>query len=84
MTLVVRMCCIARRQGHPCIYGNFSDWVAHPLLIKQVQTNRYDCGLWVLALVWSVLCGYNTTSYREADIKYLRQWLLNLILQIDE
>jgi Ulp1 family protease len=30
-------------------------WVARPLVVQPLQTNGYDCGLWVLTVIAVVL-----------------------------
>jgi len=47
-----------------------------------MQTNGYDCGLWVLAQVAAVLRGYDITNLREEDMGGFRQYLQSLILSI--
>ncbi|KZP33320.1 hypothetical protein FIBSPDRAFT_882069 [Athelia psychrophila] len=69
MTLVARLCCIARKNGCVCLQYDFEGWDARPLIARAVQTNGYDCGIWVLAVIHSVLMGYDHTSCGEPDMK---------------
>jgi len=38
------------------------------LQIERLQTNDYDCGLWVLASVAAVLRGHNATGLTESEM----------------
>ncbi|KIO00406.1 hypothetical protein M404DRAFT_103160, partial [Pisolithus tinctorius Marx 270] len=53
--LISRMSFIAsKRLGVP--QRDLGSWSAHPIIISTpLQSNRYDCGLWVLAQVAAVL-----------------------------
>lgn len=84
MNLVARLSCIARQNGQSCAQYSFEGWTAHPLLTSAVQRNGYDCGIWVLAVIDSVLQGYHGTLCREADIPSLRRFILNALLQLPE
>ncbi|KAF7967404.1 hypothetical protein HWV62_34409 [Athelia sp. TMB] len=84
MNLVARLSCIARKNGHPCAQYDFEGWTARPVLIKSAQTNGYDCGLWILAVMDAVLMGYDTTSCKESDMTIFRRCILNLLLQLAE
>ncbi|KZP13887.1 hypothetical protein FIBSPDRAFT_669407, partial [Athelia psychrophila] len=68
MNLISRLSCIARQNGHSCSQYSFEGWTAHPLLVRAVQRNAYNCGVWVLAVINSVLQGYHTTSCTEVDM----------------
>ncbi|KZP28678.1 hypothetical protein FIBSPDRAFT_994208 [Athelia psychrophila] len=82
MTLIARLSCIARKNNQPCSQYDFEDWIAQPLLVEPAQTNGYDCGIWILAVVDAVLRGHDTTSCKEQDMVVFRQCLLNLMLQL--
>lgn len=84
MNLIARLSCIARKNGQPCSQYNFEAWTARPLLTHAVQLNGHDCGVWVLAVMDSVLQGYHGTSCREADIPGLRRFILNQLLLLPE
>ncbi|KAI6034740.1 hypothetical protein BKA83DRAFT_4487730 [Pisolithus microcarpus] len=47
---------------------DLGDWTAFPVLLNATQTNGYDCGLWVLAQIATVLRGYEITGLREEDM----------------
>jgi len=38
------------------------------LQIERLQTNDYDCGLWVLASVAAILQGHNATGLTESEM----------------
>ncbi|KAF7977559.1 hypothetical protein HWV62_3356 [Athelia sp. TMB] len=84
MCLVARLSVLAGRNGHSCIQDDFTEWSAYPLSLQAVQTNGYDCGVWVLAVILSVLQGYSTSSMREKHIEPLRRCILNLVLQLEQ
>ncbi|KZP28753.1 hypothetical protein FIBSPDRAFT_728861 [Athelia psychrophila] len=84
MNLVARLSCVARQQGHPCLQYNFTGWTAQPLLASCAQWNGFDCGVWVLAVMQSVIRGYDTTSLEDTDISAFRKHILHLILKLPE
>lgn len=47
-----------------------------------LQTNSFDCGLWVLACIAANLRGYNVTGLEEADMVWFRQWITRLVMSI--
>lgn len=82
MTLVVRLLTIAGANGHEIAQLDFQGWKAHPVMVRSVQTNSYDCGIWVLAGIWAVLRGFEVTSHTEASISRVRFSLLVAILAL--
>lgn len=82
MTLIVRLSTIANAQGHAVSNQDFRGWIAYPLMVRSVQTNGYDCGVWVLASIWAVLWGYEVTSHTEASISRVRSSILAAILDL--
>ena len=50
--------------------------------MSPVQTNMYDCGLWVLACIAAVLRGYDVPGLIEGDILHFRRHLHRLILAL--
>lgn len=84
MCLVARISTLATRNGLLCAQNDFTAWTAHPLQLQAMQTNSYDCGMWVLAIILGILQGYNSTSMTEVHIEVLRRCILNLILQLEE
>lgn len=83
MRLVARLSTLARRNGFQGLPEDFTGWNAQPLQVRAVQTNGYDCGMWVLAVILSVLQGHETTSMGESHIEALRSCILHLILQLE-
>lgn len=53
--------------------------INHLLQIQAVQTNDYDCGVWVLACIAAVLKGYQVTGLREEDMGAFRSFMLSLV-----
>lgn len=85
MKLIVRLSTIAGAHGHCAVpQANFEGWVANPLIVKSLQTNGYDCGVWVLAGIWAVLRGHEVTSHTEASISRVRSAILTAILDLPD
>ncbi|KAI6025272.1 hypothetical protein BKA83DRAFT_4492027 [Pisolithus microcarpus] len=61
---------------------DLGDWTAFPVLLNAAQTNGYDCGLWVLAQITTVLRGYEITGLREEDMIAFRRFLYTQVLRI--
>jgi Ulp1 family protease len=81
MKLVARLSSIAhQRRGSNKI--DLKGWIARPLIVQPLQTNNYDCGLWVLAAIEAVLRGYHSPGMREGDIAAFRHYLHLLVLRI--
>lgn len=49
----------------------------YPSQDEALQTNLYDCGLWVLATIAAALRGFDVTGFAEADMPWFRKYLLN-------
>jgi len=52
------------------------------LQLEPLQSNGYDCGLWVLAQIAAVLRGYDITNMREDNMHSFRRYLQSLVLSI--
>jgi Ulp1 family protease len=50
--------------------------------VDRLQTNGYDCGVWVLASVAAVLRGFDVTGFSEPDIPWFRQFIMYHILSL--
>ncbi|KAG2144610.1 hypothetical protein DEU56DRAFT_732418, partial [Suillus clintonianus] len=81
MKLVGRLILLARKHHHH-FPVDLEGWVARPLNIQPLQTNSYDCGVWVLAAIVAVLRGRHVMGVREADIGDLRHYLSMLVLSL--
>ncbi|KIJ59526.1 hypothetical protein HYDPIDRAFT_100554, partial [Hydnomerulius pinastri MD-312] len=57
-------------------------WTARPTTTLPLQTNSYDCGIWVMATIAAVLCGFDATGLTEADMAAFRHYLRALVLSI--
>ncbi|PPQ73357.1 hypothetical protein CVT26_015449 [Gymnopilus dilepis] len=86
--LFSRLISLAHKFGHLLDVDN-GLWIArlimpHPLKVSAVQTNTYDCGLWVLAWITSVLRGFGTCSdtLTEDSMPQWRAFLYALVLNI--
>ena len=69
--------------------SNYGKWLVTRMnltcLLSQtraLQTNDYDCGLWVLATVAAILQGHDAMGLREGDMPAFRWYLLTCILSI--
>ncbi|KAJ7735882.1 hypothetical protein B0H14DRAFT_2639072 [Mycena olivaceomarginata] len=83
LVLITRMVLVANRYGHELhISTQDEDWLATPLFDKRrpIQTNDYDCGVWVLSAILSVLRGFHTSNISEALIPSMRRLLTDHIL----
>ncbi|KAJ7841922.1 hypothetical protein B0H14DRAFT_2359849 [Mycena olivaceomarginata] len=83
LVLITRMVLVANRHGHELhISTQDEDWLATPLFDERrpLQTNDYDCGVWVLSAILSVLRGFHTSNISEALIPSMRRLLTDHIL----
>lgn len=81
MKLIARLLAIARQRRHH-VATELDGWTARPLKITPVQTNSYDCGVWVLGSIAAVLRGHHVTGLHEDDMCHLRHHLRALVLSI--
>lgn len=82
MKLIVRLSVIAHAKGYTVPQDSFHGWIANPLMVRGVQSNDYDCGVWTLAGIWAVLKGFDVTSHTEDSISCVRSCILLGILSI--
>jgi hypothetical protein len=75
---------------------DFYGWVARPLIVSMlyikrtlilifyqktaVQTNGYDCGIWVLAMIAATLHGCHCTGLKEDHMSAFRRYLHTLVV----
>ncbi|TFK63382.1 hypothetical protein BDN72DRAFT_775931 [Pluteus cervinus] len=81
VALVKRMYLLAELRGHT-IYTRAidQDWTAQQLVFERLQHNNYDCGVWVLAFITSILRGYQSLRTPEVHIPILRERLHRAVL----
>jgi Ulp1 family protease len=48
----------------------------------QLQTNQYDCGLWVLGTIAATLQGYHLPDLIEDDMVQVRKFLGDIVLSL--
>ena len=60
------------------------NWTASPISVNAVQSNSYDCGLWVLAGALAVLRGFDASGLAEDDMPWFRTLLTSLVMQMPE
>ena len=82
MAFITSLVLCSNSEGHALHVITEEGWTARPLLTQAVQSNSYDCGLWVLAAIAAVLRGKHTTGLVEGDMGVLRQELLRNILYL--
>ncbi|KAG1796136.1 hypothetical protein EV424DRAFT_1547219 [Suillus variegatus] len=69
MKLIARLLSIARQHDHVFnVNIDFDGWLARPLVTDALQTNGFDCGVWMLAVIAATLHGYHCTALREGDM----------------
>jgi len=49
---------------------------------EPIQSNGYDCGLWILAQMAAVLRGFDVTALQENDMPTFRRYLRVLVARI--
>ncbi|KAI0694292.1 hypothetical protein C8T65DRAFT_711030 [Cerioporus squamosus] len=82
LRLIFRLIRLAQEAGHEVPLAAMEGrWKAYPLVHRPMQTNGYDCGVWVLACIAAVLRGFHSVSLAEKDIAEFRGRLLALVLQ---
>ena len=52
--------------------------------VDAIQSNSFDCGLWVLTGVLAILHGFDVTGLAEDDMLWFRMFLISLIMQMLE
>jgi len=82
MTFIRTLVLCSNTEGHPLHIIMEEGWKAHPLLTHVVQSNSYNCGLWILAAIAAALCGQHMTGLVEGDMRAFRQELLRNILYL--
>ncbi|KAF8166444.1 hypothetical protein K438DRAFT_1616889 [Mycena galopus ATCC 62051] len=81
MVLITRMVVLANRHGHPLHVSTEEDaWIARPLFheTRRLQYNDFDCGVWVLGMIASVLRGFHTNNLTEALMPQFRALLMDM------
>ncbi|KAG9316189.1 hypothetical protein JVU11DRAFT_2213 [Chiua virens] len=80
MKLLARLQHIAHWHDHAMHADVSAEWIAHPLVVKTLQTNGYDCGVWVLATVAATIRGFDVTSLSEKDLPLFCHYLYMNVL----
>ena len=52
--------------------------------VDAIQSNSFDCGLWVLAGALAILHGFDATGLAKDDMPWFRKFLTSLIMQMLE
>ncbi|KAJ7580115.1 hypothetical protein C8J56DRAFT_795492 [Mycena floridula] len=75
-----RLGLLAGQHGFPLALDPADTWAASPLSTLAVQTNGYDCGLWVLSVIAAILRESHTSGLTEVDMPQFR----NLCYQLTQ
>ncbi|KAK1217955.1 hypothetical protein PQX77_019377 [Marasmius sp. AFHP31] len=59
-----------------------STWSGCPLQVHRLQSNGYDCGVWVLWVTAAVVRGFDFAYIEEKNIYRFRKYLANLVRTI--
>ncbi|KAG7090139.1 hypothetical protein E1B28_011747 [Marasmius oreades] len=54
-------------------------WIAWPLMLQRLQSNDYDCGVWILFVMTAILRGKIIPTTTEKEIMEFRSLLVRLI-----
>jgi hypothetical protein len=96
MYLMERMVLVAGQHGYLIPFSK-EDWTARPIQvlmlshyqglltvrqIRALQSNTFDCGVWVITYIASVLRGHLVNNLREDDMPHLRRQIHLLIQQL--
>ncbi|KIM51892.1 hypothetical protein SCLCIDRAFT_142282 [Scleroderma citrinum Foug A] len=81
MTLITCLLNIASKK-YPGVQVHNHSWIAHPMTTEHLQTNDYNCGLWVLANTAAVLQGHDATGLTGGDMLAFRYYLQSCVLSI--
>ncbi|KAF7367143.1 hypothetical protein MSAN_00974000 [Mycena sanguinolenta] len=85
MILITRLVVLANRHGHTLHVSTEEDpWIARPLFRvgRPLQTNGYDCGVWVLMMMASLLRGYARAAVTEGQMGFIRRLLTDYVLTL--
>ncbi|KAI0628535.1 hypothetical protein C8Q77DRAFT_1067668 [Trametes polyzona] len=81
MKLVHRLLEAARNAGHnthrPVLHETV--WVAYPIATSTLQTNEFDCGVWVLACIAALLQGFDGLRLKEEELAQFRVRMFYLV-----
>ena len=83
LNLIVRLRSLAALHDIPFTVP-LHDWTATPISADAVQSNSYDCGLWVLAGALAVLRGFDASGLTEEDMPWFRSFLISLVMHMPE
>ena len=81
LNLIVRLRSLAALHNIPFTVP-LHDWTATPISADAVQSNSYDCGLWVLAGALAVLHGFDASGLAEEDMPWFRSFLISLVMHM--
>ncbi|KAK7005995.1 hypothetical protein R3P38DRAFT_2556384 [Favolaschia claudopus] len=87
MLLITRLVALANRNKHP-LHVSTEDptekWEVRLLFQpgRPLQTNDYDCGVWVLSMLAAFMRGHAETSLTESDIPWVRDVFRRHILTL--
>ncbi|KAJ7745942.1 hypothetical protein DFH07DRAFT_748628, partial [Mycena maculata] len=85
MILITRMVVLANRNHHPLHVSTGEDaWPSLSIIQARapLQTNSYDCGLWVLCTMAAVMRGQTLPAATEADMADVRELFTDFVLTL--
>ncbi|KAF8425356.1 hypothetical protein L210DRAFT_3653217 [Boletus edulis BED1] len=80
MKLVTRLEQVAHHHDREMFTDKSAQWTARPVVTEPLQTNGYDCGVWVLAAIAATIRGFDVTGLRERDMPSFRHYLYTSVL----
>ncbi|KAK1218014.1 hypothetical protein PQX77_019312 [Marasmius sp. AFHP31] len=84
-TVIRRLVTMAKDHGYVPAFASLSvlsTWSARLLQVHSVQSNGYDCGVWVLWVIAAVIRGFEFAHIEEKNIIRFRKYLANLVRTI--
>ncbi|KAG2056565.1 hypothetical protein BDR06DRAFT_879872, partial [Suillus hirtellus] len=81
MRLVAQFLAIACQHEHH-VDIDLEGWVSRPLNVQCLQNNNFDCGVWVLATIFTVVHGKHIMGVHKHDMNNLQHNLQTMVLAL--
>ncbi|KAK1226517.1 hypothetical protein PQX77_010504 [Marasmius sp. AFHP31] len=84
-SVVRRLVTMAKDHGFVPAFASLSalsTWSARPIQVHRVQSNSYNCGVWVLWVTAAVIRGFDYAYIKEKDVFRFRKYLANLVCTV--
>ncbi|KAG2021067.1 sentrin-specific protease [Coprinopsis cinerea AmutBmut pab1-1] len=82
MKFVCRLVIASNAHGFPLPIVVEEGWSASPVTLSPLQSNSYDCGVWTLACIASLLRGFHLPAITENEVHLFRHILLQHVLAL--